>query len=533
MTAPRLLIIFLFCTLFSQASVNRSALLAELDRHIALRDAYAAQKESRIAQLVQAYSLNKAGYGEAFEHYLELGREYQSFKFDSAFYYNKRSIESAYQTGSLEKIARAKIEFANLLISSGLLNESMDTLRSIPVEKLPALSKARYYSVLSRGYFDLESFSQSPYYAAIYRAKGMACYDSALNYLPETSWEHQSLLGQKAMKTGHIAEAYDIFDGLTQNQTLANDEKAIVEMNLAFVLNLKGDPQEALKHMVNAAIFDLKGAKKEAVAIFFVANYLYESDLVFEASQYISVALDDIRAYGSSFRLWQISQFLPVIKAEHILTIEDQKQKLFLFVIIVSLLSITVLGSIFIIFKQLAIVRSSKSTIETANSQLEKSIEELSVANRIKEEYIGYYFTVNSQMLEHLEKLKNSALKKLKRRQLEELTAELEQLNINKEKERMFENFDRVFLKIFPDFVAEFNKLLRPEEQILLKEDQLLNADLRIFALIRLGINEPEKIAKLLDYSLHTIYAYKTRIRNKSIYPNEQFEKMVMLIKHF
>ncbi|MBN2807257.1 MAG: hypothetical protein JXR22_11420 [Prolixibacteraceae bacterium] len=533
MNALRLFAIFLFFSVIAQASTNRSVLLSELDKHIALRDEYASKKQVHIASMKTAYSLTNANHHDAFEHYLILGREYQSFKFDSAFHYNKRSIESAYMSGAFEKIALAKIEFANLLISSGLLNESIDTLRSVNLSNLPNAIKARYYTVMSRGYFDLESFSQSTYYAAIYREKGMASYDSALNYLPEKSWEYQSLLGQKAMKTGNTTQAFEIFNRLINNETLANDEKAILEMNLAFVHELQGNKDEALKHMVNAAICDLQGAKKEAVAIFFVANYLYELDEVFDASQYISVALEDIRFYGSSFRLWQISQFLPVIKSEHILTIEDQKQKLFLFVIIVSILSITVLGAIFIIFKQLSVVRSAKNTIETANNKLEKSIEELSVANRIKEEYIGYYFSVNSQMVEYLEKLKNNMLKKLKKRQTDEVIAELELLNINKEKEKMFENFDRVFLKIFPDFVNEFNSLLKPEEQIILKEEQLLNTDLRIFALIRLGINDPEKIAKLLDYSLHTIYAYKTRIRNKSIYPNEMFEKKVMMIKHY
>jgi len=245
------------------------------------------------------------------------------------------------------------------------------------------------------------------------------------------------------------------------------------------------------------------------------------------------VALEDNKYYGSSFRLWQISQYLPVIKSEHILTIEEQKKKLFYFAIIVSFLSITVLGAIIIIFKQLAIVRKSKNIVEESNNKLEKTNEELSVANRIKEEYIGYYFSINSQMVESLDKLKNSVLKKLKRKQIDEVILELENLNIHKEKEKMFDNFDKVFLKIFPDFVAEFNKLLKEEEHILLKEGQLLNTDLRIFALVRLGINDSEKIAKLLDYSLHTIYSYKTRIKNKSVFPNEEFEKLVMGIKHY
>jgi len=231
---------------------------------------------------------------------------------------------------------------------------------------------------------------------------------------------------------------------------------------------------------------------------------------------------------------------LPVIKSSHIVTIENQKKKLLYYVIIVTILSITVIGAIFIIYKQLTYLRDAKimveatnSKLELANQNLEKSNEELLVANRIKEEYVGYYFSVNTQMLEKLEKLKNAVVKKLKRRQYDEILDDLNNINIHKEKEVLFESFDKAFLKIFPDFVQKFNELLKPDEHVELKEGQLLNTDLRIFALVRLGIHDSEKIAKILDYSLNTIYSYKTRIKNKSVVPNEGFEDEVMKIKHY
>ncbi|HXO75847.1 MAG TPA: DUF6377 domain-containing protein, partial [Puia sp.] len=80
-------------------------------------------------------------------------------------------------------------------------------------------------------------------------------------------------------------------------------------------------------------------------------------------------------------------------------------------------------------------------------------------------------------------------------------------------------------------FVASFNALFNPEDQIKLKENELLNIDLRIFALIRMGISDNEKIAQILEYSVNTIYAYKTKIKNRSIVPNEEFEARVLEIK--
>ena len=509
-----------------------SALLLELDETIKNEATFIREKQSKIDSLKNNFHLhNNEQY--QFDFYLSLCREYQSFKFDSAFSCLHQLIQAAYHLGDNDKIGLAKTEFANILISTGLFNEAIDSLKSIEVKKLSKATRARYYSVFSRGYFDLESFSQSTYYSRLYHQRGMAYFDSALYYLPENSWEFLSLSSQKNLKLGNNSKAIEMLEKLINEFHPGNDELAILQMTLAFAYSIQQEPDKALQHMIRAAILDLKGAKQEAVALFYVANYLYERGDVIRASKYINVALENNKFYGSNFRLWQISQYLPVIKSEHILTIEDQKKKLFLFVIAVSILSITVLGAIFIIFKQLAIVRKSKGIVDAANNKLEKTNEELSMANRIKEEYIGYYFSINSQMVEVLEKLKNSMLKKLKRKQIDEVILELENLNIHKEKEKMFDNFDRVFLKIFPDFVTKFNALLKDDEKIILKEGQLLNTDLRIFALVRLGISDSEKIAKLLDYSLHTIYAYKTRIKNKSVYPNEEFEKMIMEIKHY
>ena len=104
-------------------------------------------------------------------------------------------------------------------------------------------------------------------------------------------------------------------------------------------------------------------------------------------------------------------------------------------------------------------------------------------------------------------------------------------INLKKEREDLYFSFDKVFLKLFPDFVTTFNSFFREDDRVVLKEGQLLNTELRIFALIRMGIHDTEKIAKILDYSINTIYNYKARIKSKSIVPNEEFEQKIMEIQ--
>jgi len=171
--------------------------------------------------------------------------------------------------------------------------------------------------------------------------------------------------------------------------------------------------------------------------------------------------------------------------------------------------------------------------LETTNKKLESINEELLLANKIKEEYVGYYFSVSSQMIEKLEKFKNNIYRKFSRKQYDDLAQELDNVNIHKEKLFLYNKFDQVFLQIFPDFVEKLNALLKDEEQFKLKEGQLMNTELRIFALIRLGITSNEKIAEILDYSVNTVYSYKTRVRNMARVSKDEFENEVMKIKRF
>ncbi len=518
-----------FCNGYSQETSKD--ILTTLDEVIAQREYFVTKKLDRINELTKsAPSSEEDNYLTNYYAYcLKLYNEYQTFKFDSAYYYAKELNETAQQINNSELIESAKIEFANILISAGIFNESLNTLNSINLLPLSNKVKANYYQVLSRGYFDMESFSQSPEFAQTYREKGMAGYDSALVYLPKFSWQYHSLIAQKNLKLGNNDTAVVELENIISTYNLTNDELAFPLISLAFTYGIVGDKEKELTYMSKAAIADLRGAKKEAVALLFLANILYENGDIIRASKYVNIALEDSRFYGSNFRLWQVSNFLPFIKAEHIGTIEKQKKQLWYYALVVTLLIIVVGVSFVIIAKQTVKLRKSKKIVERTNNKLAVSNDELLLANRIKEEYIGYYFEISSQIIDKLEKLKLLVGRRLKKRQFDELALEVDNLNIHKEKVKLYHNFDKAFLEIFPEFPNKINALLKPEEQIRLKEGQLLNTELRIIALFRLGIQDAEKLSRILDCSVNTIYAYKSKMKNKSQNPT-RFEQDVMLI---
>jgi hypothetical protein len=169
--------------------------------------------------------------------------------------------------------------------------------------------------------------------------------------------------------------------------------------------------------------------------------------------------------------------------------------------------------------------------LQESNRQLAELNEKLEEANKIKEEYIGYFFNMDSEFYNKLGRIKSTIEQKLQEKQYEDIRFFLNKIDARKEKEGLLLSFDRIFLKLFPNFVQQVNDLLRPGEQIVLKEGELLNTDLRIFALMRLGVADTEKIASVLEYSVKTIYSYKSRIKNKAIVPGDAFEDRIMEIK--
>ncbi|NJK87306.1 MAG: hypothetical protein HC906_16315 [Bacteroidales bacterium] len=166
-----------------------------------------------------------------------------------------------------------------------------------------------------------------------------------------------------------------------------------------------------------------------------------------------------------------------------------------------------------------------------ARLTIRKSNDKLIEANKIKDEYIADFFSQNSEYIEKIENLQKWVNRMMVTKQYEALRKIPQHINIQQEREILFERFDKIFLKLFPNFVEEFNSLLKDEDRIEVKENQLLNTDLRIYALIRLGIHENEKIASFLNYSVNTIYTYKTKIKSKAKSSTDEFKQKVMEIK--
>lgn len=501
-------------------------LVKELETALDHKSEYIAQKEAFIQLKKDTLSLyeSSADLRKQIELSLDLVYEYQSYIYDSARHYIDRAKTAAYLLKDEALISRIRIREGFVLLSSGLFKESIDTLSSVNPSCLSDSLKSMLYATEARACYDLADYVRDPIFMPQYIARGNTYLDSALLFVKPNTNEFWSIQSLQRMKMADWSGARFVFEYWMNNFELPRHYYAIATSSLGYIYQMTGYPDQAIEYFARAAIADVKTATMETVASRNLANLLYEKGDERRAYRFIIQALSEASFYNARHRQLEIGQILPIIEGERMQVIKNQRDRITVISIFTTVLSIALIVALVIIsisFKRLNLARIA---IRNAN-------EDLTEANKIKDEYIAFFFKQNSEYIEKIENLQKWVNRKVATKQFEALKNIPQYINVQYEREVLFESFDKIFLKLFPNFVEEFNNLLKEEERIQLKDDQLLNTDLRIYALIRLGINDNEKIAGFLNYSVNTIYAYKTKIKGKANCSSEEFKERVMEIR--
>jgi hypothetical protein len=306
--------------------------------------------------------------------------------------------------------------------------------------------------------------------------------------------------------------------------------RAMITCSLGQIYISFNRQEDGINLLIQSAIADIKSSTKETVALFTLAEQLYKNGNIKDAYNFIQLAKADADYYGARQRKIQIGAILPLVAAEELNHSEKEKQTILMYLLAITGLASLVILFLVMIYKQLGKLKHKEKIIEDKNIQLKDINYKLVEDAHIKEEYIGQFFKIISGYILKLEKLKMSVDTKLSIKKYDDIRLIINNINIKKEREILYHSFDHIFLKIFPNFISVFNSLFEEKDQIWPQEHEVLNTDLRIFALIRMGINDNETIAKILEYSVNTIYVYKMRIKAKSINP-DQFEQRIMDIK--
>ncbi len=510
----------------------KDGLIEELNRAIDSADYYDEQKLRMINQIKQQESdIPFADQTGLFNLYLQLYDAYKIFNYDSAYSYcvKLRNIADQLQDSYLQDLSKMKLSF--ILLSSGMFKEAHDSLQEVRFTRFPDSLKAEYYALMARYCYDLADYGNDRYYTPGYNQKGNHYLDSALRLWNPSSFAYRYFSGLRNIRTGNRAAADVFFSDLMNDQGLSYHELALTASTLSDNYIEKDQTDTAIQLLIQAAIADIKTSTKETAAMFNLAALLFKRGDLVHSSAYIKKAIQDAFFYGARQRKIQVSAILPLIEGEKVSRIESEKKKLFTYAAGTTLLLMVLAALMVIIFRQLRKIKSAQQEITAAHIRQQEINQKLIEANKIKDEYIGYFFNGNSEFYAKMEKFKEKLEAKVRDRKLDEIKSLANTINIKKEREELLANFDRIFLKLFPHFIEEFNLLFLPEDQVVIKPPQLLNTDLRIYALIRIGIHDSEKIASILEYSVNTINTYKTKIKNKSTVPNEVFEQRIMMIK--
>ncbi len=549
------LIAFLFCLLQcfdTYANNETDSLLNALNRTIQQSGNYDQIKFGRIAEVLNDPAFrNGSTSEEQYRNYLKLYNEYRIFRFDTAFLYAQKLERLAVDMRDPTLLTQSRLNLAFVLVSAGMYKEAAEKFDQLTVRIADDSLFADYLLLKARYYFDMGDYVSDAFHTPRYYQQAGSLLDSALHLLPGDSFRALYYQGLKHSKTGSFKEAIRYFDQLLSRPGLSNHELALVASNLSYLYSSQGDREKAIQFQARAAIADIVSSTKETFAIFNLAQMLLNQGNVSLASSYIKKAVDDATFYGARQRKVQVSTIMPIIQSSEMNYLESQRRYWVIYGAVVSAIVILLVWLIVVVYRQNRKLEAARKAISAANvkvndanlrlqelndalthlnSELQSVNSKLLEANKIKEEYIGYFFTINSGLFQKIDRLKKSIEQKLLDRKIDEARFLLGGINIHQEKEELLKNFDKAFLKLFPHFVQHFNALFDEVDQVKPGDHELLNTDLRIYALIRLGIKENEKIAEILEYSIKSIYAYKTRIRARAKVGKDEFDQRIMEI---
>lgn len=542
-----LTIIATVLTLSSMGSshVNLDSLYAVLDAAIDSADLFLKQKNDRIASLKDDYQ--RAGSDkERYDYASKLCQEYTPFNNDSAITYHYLCMDIAGKMGRDDLKAQSETGLAYQLAGSGFYYEAKIHFDQIPEKYRTGELLNLYQSGTNHLYGEMGYYSHDPKLSEAFHARSRVIRDSLMERMDTTSSSWVALKSM-VLNNSNQPELALHYNDLWLKACKPDSRRYAIMAFYRSEIYKKQDNVEMQRYwLLQSAIIDVRNAIMDQGALWSLANSLIrnEGDLD-RAYHYMDFSWSCISRFSPHMRSWQVSPILTRINDEYKNKLETANTRLQWTVGIISLL--TLLTLLLLIYvskkrKQLAIARDelaqSNRQLSLLNAQLKETNEELASSNlqlhdsnRVKDEYITKFLQLCSEYIDKLDSYRVKINRKLKANQYDDLkrmTGSTE-MKENEVKE-LFDNFDAVFLHLFPNFVSEFNALLKPEEQIVPPEDNHLTTDLRIFALIRLGIDESSRIADFLRYSPNSIYNYRARIKNKAVCDRDDFEKLVKSI---
>lgn len=535
-----------FCLVMFHGSLSAGprldSLLVELDRTILRQAQYQSAKVEYIDKLKRQLDNPYLGEENRYFLYHQLTREYESFRCDTALVYALRGLDLAEKSGQSAWILESKLKLASVFSKASLFDKALATLRSIRYDQLSSAQQITYYKTFFETYVYLTECYPGSYDLDHWQESRIAYHDSLLTVLAPDTYSYAIHYGTKYIESGAVEKAEEVLLSYLPQVQPGTADYALYTSILAYLYERKGDAETRKEYLAISAISDLQACVKENISLRFLASLLFNSGDVERANRYIQQSMEDANFYRASLRNIQIAKVFPIIVSAYQANRAKQQGKLTALVFVESLLAAILLLSICVVVgqkrklakaqKEILLINTRLNELNNALSQANEAQRKtnlsLAEANYIKEMFIGNFLEICTYYIDKFQNFKTFVGRKIKVGQTADVLKLTEKPeNTSKELKDLYTLFDRTFLSIYPDFVQELNKLLRKEEQYPVYDALSLNHELRVFALIRLGITDANKIAIFLHYALRTVYNYRSKVKSKALDPDDDFEEKV------
>ena len=555
----RLLAFFaaLFLTFLSQVSADNTNLL-RLDSVIAERPNITTAKEKKLAQLRSSLA-STTNEKEKLALFEQMYQEYLTYRYDSALVYVQNSIILSKEIGNIAYYQQAVINYALLDARGGFYSEAADYLKGINLEELNDSLKYEYYITHFWLYMYWSQYSSNERVKEEYWRKMKENLVEAIKYEKENTINYQYLMGERMHYIDENSEKAAIYYRKVVDMAPVNSKLyASAAFSLARCYMDKGDMPMYELWLTNSAISDIVTPLKENISLQELAMYLFEkdNDNVDRATSYIYCSMEDAQFFNNRLRLIELSGRFSTILSAYTKKINDQKSHILYGMIILGLLTLAILASALFIKKQNGQLHLRREELQTKNEELHQQHEEVRQKNALlveqgkqlsalneqlidtnfkREGLAKIYIDLCAKYIDKLKKYQTLVKRKIKANQVQELLSTISSSRISEEDAATFMNkFDKAFLDLYPTFVAELNTLLLSDNQIVVKQPNTLTPELRIYALIRLGVKESSEIADLLFFSPQTIYNYRSAVKNRAINKDtfdEDVQKLCAVIR--
>ena len=522
------------CARHGNLDSSTRRLLNELDGYVDAREVYVARKLDQMDAL-RKLCRSTEDPARRFDLAMTMADEYFAFSFDSTQAYLKHCQDLAQRLADPERYDRATIQLGHLYAKAGNYMEANGILYGqIDTSSLSEELLTEYLYDLYDFSMDLAGNSGMVERLSIPTASSFR--GRLLERLPKDSNKWRTLLRDQLTEEGRLESADSVAHLQLAGTNMEEHAYAIYAFHLSDIAERDGRPDDRMAWLVRSAECDLINAVRDYASLTMVAQNIISSD-VDRSFRYLRVAQEDALAYNAKLRPWQISRFLMEVEDAYSARQARQNKASVLSTILLAIL-VAALSVItwFLVSRSRKLSRTrvqlenSIASLATANEELNHLNRQISKADKVKEAYIVTFLQGLSEQVALIRSQDNRFRNLLKQGKSDQLFRELV-VSERSEKalEEFYRKFDETFLALYPDFVEQFNALLQPQARINPPQGRL-TTELRIFALIRLGVDDSKKIASMLDYSVSTIYNYKVAVKNAALGDRDKFEEAVKMI---